>query len=467
MEEKPTLLIVEDDPGLQKQLKWALKTDYELLFADNREDAIALFNAHEPAVIVHDLGLPPDEKGVSEGKSSIQSILERSPSTRIIVMTGKGDKNDAIDLIGLGAHDFFPKPFETEALKLVLQRAHFLADLEHKAVRGQPIEKENEHDLFVLPGVVGRSKIMQGVADRVQKIARTSASVFIQGKSGTGKELIARAIHNLSLRSDQPFIAINCAAIPESLLESELFGYEKGAFTGANKRTLGKIEQAQDGTLFLDEIGDMAYELQSKILRVLQERVLNRVGGNQDIPVDIRIITATHQDITSMITAQQFREDLYYRINEIEVELPELSERGDDILLIADYLLKKFAETHGKIGLAFSTSALNSIQNTEWQGNIRQLSNQINKAVILSEGQQITEQDMNFNTREISKTIHQADDESFEDLPTLKQAKEQTEFKLVSKALEANANNVMDTARQLGVSRQRVYELIKKHQIQI
>ncbi len=460
MTSNKTILLVEDDPGLQKQLKWALKSDYEVLIASNRKSAQKLFKETIPAVVVHDLGLPPDERGVSEGKASVKQILKAYPNTRIIVMTGQGDEKDAIELVSLGAHDFFSKPVEVETLKMIIERAFFLHGLESQNNNHQR-ERSFDQSLFVLPGVVGQSTIMQEIARRVKKVAKTSATTYIHGASGTGKELIARAIHILSDRKEKPFVAINCAAIPEALLESELFGYEKGAFTGANKKTIGKIEQANAGTLFLDEIGDMAYDLQSKILRFLQERSIQRLGGKHDISVDVRIISATHQDLDELIARQQFREDLLYRINEIEINLPEISERGDDIELISIHLLGKFAASHGKHNLKFTDSALSAIKRASWKGNVRQLSNQINRAVILSDSDYISLDDLELKT---DKHIFN-EEETCDDIPTLKQAKDNAEIKTVLKALKANNNNVLETAKLLGISRQRVYELLKKHKI--
>jgi two-component system NtrC family response regulator len=457
------LLVVEDDLGLQKQLKWSLKNDYQVLFASNRNEAQQVFQEYQPAVVLHDLGLPPDEQGVTEGKASISSILRSKPTCKVIVMTGRGDETDAIDLIGSGAHDFFTKPVDMATLRLIIERAFFVSDLESRAIK--PSDKKDS-DKFLLPGLIGQSGIMQQIARQIEKIAKTNATTFIQGESGTGKELVARAIHSLSNRKDQPFIAINCAAIPESLLESELFGYEKGAFTGAQKTTMGKIEQANSGTLFLDEIGDMVYDLQSKILRFLQERTIQRVGGKKDIPVDVRIVSATHQDLRNMIENNQFRQDLYFRINEIEVKLPPLSERGDDILLIARELLEKFSKVHDKTGMSFTDDALTTIKNSTWEGNIRQLSNQINKAVILSDGFYIGAEDLGLNDR-ISSSGQRLSNNTVTHIPTLKQAKEDMELDLVIKSLNVTDKNVAETAKQLGISRQRVYELIRKHQIEM
>ncbi len=458
MTEKQQVLIVEDDPGLQKQLKWALKSEFDLVFAGDREEALAVFERRQPAVVVHDLGLPPDERGVSEGYASVQSMLQKSPQTRIIIMTGKGDRDDAIELIGMGAHDFLTKPVDVDQLRLIIERAGFVSELQR--ARTEQSVADAGDSLFLLPGIIGRSAAMRKVADMVRKVAPTRASTFIQGPSGSGKELIARAIHELSDRADAPFVAINCAAIPDSLLESELFGHEKGAFTGADRQVTGRIEQANGGTLFLDEIGDMAYELQAKILRFLQERTIQRVGGKKDIPVDVRVLSATHQDLQQLIAEGRFREDLYYRINEFELRLPPLSERENDVELIARHLLERFAQSHEKKAMRFTEDAVLAIRRNPWQGNIRQLSNVINKAVILSSGEWISAEDLGLDER-----ADEFDQITLNNIPTLKQAKEETELRLIMKAMRANDNNVKEVASQLGISRQRVYELLRKHDI--
>ena len=451
------LLIVEDDPGLQKQLKWALKANYDLFFAANREQAYKLFVTHRPSIVLHDLGLPPDENGVLEGKSSINSMLNFNPNTKIIVMTGKGSYDDAVDLIRIGAHDFFNKPVELESLKLVVERAEFLGELE---AEGKKLDSTSEYTDMLLPGIVGQSEAMHSIARLVNKVAKTPASVFIKGESGTGKELVARAIHQLSDRCGEPFVAINCAAIPENLLESELFGYEKGAFTGATTRNIGKIESAINGTLFLDEIGDMAFDLQSKILRFLQEKTIQRLGGNKEIVVNVRIISATHQNLIQMIEDKLFRTDLYYRINEIEINIPPLADRQQDIPLIADYLLEQYVKSQGKSKMAFTDEALAVMQSCRWEGNIRQLSSAINKAVILSEQSLITPEDMDLPEKPLSSNI-----DASESMMTLKDAKNMLEKDLVLRAMNTNNANIQLSAQSLGVSRQRIYEILRKNNI--
>lgn len=453
-----TLLIVEDDPGLQKQLKWAFRSEYDVVIAGERKTALDTFDKINPSVVLHDLGLPPDDRGVEEGKRSIREILQRSSSTRVIVMTGQGGEQDAIELISLGAHDFLSKPVNLDNLKVIIDRAFYLSGIESSVSRATTGLEE----LFVLPGIVAQSKPMNAIAKVIKKVATTSASVFINGESGTGKELIAQAIHELSGRKSGPFVALNCAAIPENLLESELFGHEKGAFTGADKRGIGKIEQADGGTLFLDEIGDMAYPLQSKILRFLQERVLQRLGGKNEIEVDVRVVSATHQNLHELIKTSDFRQDLFYRINEIEIEVPPLRDRGEDVELLAKYFLDKFAQAHGKNKMSFSDSAMEAIKQFQWDGNIRQLSNNINKAVILSERNVVDHEDLDLGDASLSEDINFDDDTT---IPTLKSAKEEAEYVVIRRALERNNNNVTLSAKKLGVSRQRIYDLIKKYGI--
>ena len=454
------LLVVEDDPGLRKQLKWALKGHYDLLFAADRSEAYQLFLKHRPPVVLHDLGLPPHENGVIEGKTSINAMLNYYPDTKIIVMTGKGGNDDAVDLIRSGAHDYFNKPVDLQSLKLVIERAWVLSRLKIEPKKDLP---DNAQAEMVLPGIVGHSEVMHSVANLVKKVAKTSASVFISGESGTGKEMIARALHKLSDRSNGPFVAINCAAIPENLLESELFGYEKGAFTGATNRTMGKIESAAGGTLLLDEIGDMAYDLQSKILRFLQEKTFQRLGGTKDIAADVRIISSTHQDIAKMILDKVFRGDLYYRLDEIEIKLPALSDRPDDIPLLANYFLQLYSTSHAKGGtIRFSDDALEAMKKCRWEGNIRQLSNVVNKAVIISDQPLITPEHMDLPRYNDQNNSHGESD----DVPmTLKDAKIELEKDLVLRALRINKSNVQLSANMLGVSRQRVYEIMRKNKI--
>src|SRR6185437_13906810 len=360
------LLVVEDDPGLQRQLKWALDS-FEVEFASTREEAIAALRRNEPAIVLQDLGLPPDPNGVEEGFATIAEILRVAPRTKIIVVTGREGREHALRAIRAGAYDFCQKPVDTDLLTTIVDRARRLYEL----------EAEN-HRLATsgstaLEGVIAASEPMIKVCRMIQKLAPTQATVLLLGESGTGKERLARALHGLSDRAAKPLVAINCAAIPETLLESELFGYERGAFTGAAKRTIGKIETADGGTLFLDEIGDMPLPLQAKLLRFLQERVIERVGGRDLIPVDVRIIAATNRNLQTAISERAFREDLYYRLSEVSVPIPPLRERGSDAVLIASYLLQQACKRHGRPLPKFSPDAIGAIEKYPWPGNVREL----------------------------------------------------------------------------------------------
>ena len=384
---KPKLLIIEDDPGLQKQLKWSLD-NYDVVVAGDREAALAQIRRHEPAVVTMDLGLPPDPDGSTEGLATLQGILALAPDTRVIVLTGNQDHANAVKAIGLGAYDFHQKPCDPEVLNLVIQRAFFLHNL----------QSENRRILAAqdspLSGLITRDPGMLKIGRNIEKVAPTSASVMLLGASGTGKEVLARALHQLSPRANHRFMAINCAAIPENLLESELFGYEKGAYTGAAKQTKGKVELAHGGTFFLDEVGDLPMALQAKLLRFLQERVIERVGGQEEIPVDVRIVCATHQNLKELTTTGRFREDLYYRLSEIVVTIPPLRARLGDPALLAHHFKNKFSAQESRSGLHFSTEAMSAIENYGWPGNVREMENCIKRAVIMTDGPSITPDDL-------------------------------------------------------------------------
>ncbi|AGP82828.1 sigma-54 dependent DNA-binding response regulator, Fis family protein [Alteromonas mediterranea MED64] len=381
-----TILVVDDDLGIQKQLKWSL-TDYNVVFADDHTSAIAQLRRFEPKVVTLDLGLPPDPANASEGLRILHDIISLAPRTKVIVVTGNNDKQHALKAIDFGAYDFYQKPIDSDTIKLLVHRALNLATLEH----------ENSILARTRSGmsrIVGNSEAIQKVVRRAEKIANTDISTLLLGESGTGKEVFARSIHEHSPRRDKPFVAINCASIPENLLESELFGYEKGAFTGANKTTLGKIETAQGGTLFLDEIGDMPIGLQAKMLRFLQERVIERVGGRNEIPVDIRVICATHRDLQKMVAEETFREDLYYRVGEMPILIPPLRERDQDIILLARTFLNIYREEFKAKAKSFSESAVNAMLGHKWPGNIREMQNKLKSAVIMAEGTVIQPDDL-------------------------------------------------------------------------
>ena len=448
-DDKQRLLIVEDDPGLQKQLRWCFD-DIEVLQATNRAEALAQLRRYEPLVVLQDLGLPPDPEGVSEGLATLQEILKLAPRTKVIVVTGNADRDNAVRAISLGAYDFYSKPIDTEVLKLLVSRAFHIASLE------QENQWLREAHSTQLEGIVATDPSMQKVCRMVEKVAPTTASVLVLGESGTGKELIARALHARSDRHAQRFVAINCAAIPEQLLESELFGYEKGAFTGAAKTTPGKIETAEGGTLFLDEIGDMPLPLQAKLLRFLQARVIERVGGRHEIPVDVRVVCATHQDLAALIARQGFRQDLYYRISEVTLTLPPLRARPGDAVVLAQTILRRVAQSQTRAPRSFSDDALRAIQSHAWPGNVRELENKVRSAAIMASGAQITAEDMDLvdGTGEVP-------------VLNLKAVRARADRHAVEQALAVTANNVTHAAELLGITRPTLYDLMQKLQISV
>ncbi len=440
------LLIVEDDPGLQSQLKWCFE-DYEVLTADNRSDAIAELRRHEPAVVLQDLGLPPDAEGVTEGMATLEEIVSLAPHTKVIVVTGHGDQENAVKAVGLGAYDFYQKPVDTDTLRLLVDRAFHIYELEEQNRRLM-----SQEGVSPLDGIVAASEAMLQVCRMIEKVAPTDVSVLLLGESGTGKELLARALHSLSNRKDERFVAINCAAIPENLLESELFGHEKGAFTGAHKTTPGKIETASGGTLFLDEIGDMPMPLQAKLLRFLQERVVERVGGRDEIPVDVRVVCATNQKISDLIEQGGFREDLYYRISEITVNIPPLREREGGRLILARKLLEKYSKQHKRPLRGFSQDAQDAIQSHNWPGNVRELENKIKSAVIMAEGKQVTAADMGLGDKVgTQQTLN------------LREVRQEAETKAIRLALIQTYGNISRSAELLGITRPTLYDLLDKY----
>ena len=440
------LLIVEDDPGLQRQLKWALEP-YEVECASSRTEALAAVRRLEPPIVLQDLGLPPDPDGVEEGFAAIGEILRLAPATKIIVVTGREGREHALRAIALGAYDFCQKPVDMDVLSLIIDRARRICELEeeNRRLAGNPA--------LALEGVIAASEPMVKVCRLVQKLAPTQASVLLLGQSGTGKERLARALHALSARAGQPMVALNCAAIPETLLESELFGYERGAFTGAVKQTLGKIETADGGTLFLDEIGDMPLTLQAKLLRFLQERVIERIGGREVIQVDVRIIAATHRDLKAAMEQKAFREDLYYRISEVAVQIPPLRERGSDAVLIANYLLQIACKRHGKPALKLGPDAIAAIEQYPWPGNVRELENKVNAAAIMTEGKLVTAEDLSLEVKA---------GESEAAIVPLREVRQRAETEAVQRALAVTGGNVSKAAELLGVTRPTLYDLIQR-----
>lgn len=443
--EKPrTLLIVEDDPALQKQIRWSFDR-YETLVAGDRESALAQIRRHAPAVVTMDLGLPPDADSVSEGFRLLEQTLAIAPDTKVIVLTGQNDQRNALRAVAMGAYDFFTKPFEPEILGLVIERAFRLYDLQQENRRLLAM-----HQPDALAGLITRDPEMLKICRTIEKVAPSNATILLLGESGTGKELLARGLHLASPRSNERFVAINCAAIPENLLESELFGYEKGAFTGAAKTTPGKLELAHRGTLMLDEIGDLPLALQAKLLRFLQERVIERIGGRQEIPVDVRIVCATHQDLKALIRDGRFREDLYYRLAEIVIQIPPLRQRVGDAALLAHAFVRRFASEQRRT-LTLGEDAVASISAYGWPGNVRELENCIKRAVIMADGNVLTAADIG---------IDPAHDEPRSlDLRTIR---EEAERKAIVTALARCNGNVVRAAELLGISRPTLYDLMHK-----
>ncbi len=441
-----TLLIVEDDPGLQSQMRWCFDSA-EVLVADDRNTAEALLATHQPAVITLDLGLPPDAGGTSEGFALLDSIRTLSPASKVIVITGREEREPAVHAISAGAYDFYQKPIDSETLQFVVERAFRLSELE---AENQALSERSSGNM-PLPGLLATSPDMLTICTQVERVAPTEAGVLITGETGTGKEIIAHNIHRLSPRVDGPLVTINCAAIPENLLESELFGHEKGSFTGAHARKIGKVEAANGGTLFLDEIGDMPLPLQAKILRFLQERSFERVGATQSQSADVRVISATHRNLENMITQGDFREDLYFRLSEICLDLPPLRARGGDVLLIAQHLL---AQNQGQRRLRFSEDAINAMETWAWSGNIRELENRVRRAAILADGEVISAHDLEIGgpaKAEVKK---------------LKDIRAEAETQAIQRALLATNGNMSETARLLDVSRPTLYNLIEKYDIE-
>jgi two-component system NtrC family response regulator len=446
----PVLLIVEDDEGLQRQLKWAYD-GYRVVSALNRAQAIEALRAHEPAVVTLDLGLPPDPDGTEEGFATLQEILRLKPDTKVIVATGHGARESALKAISLGAYDFYRKPVDIDELGLIVARAFHLQEIEEENRR-----LEGEGGSTVLGAIITSSTEMTKVAKTIERVANADVSVMLLGASGTGKELLARAVHEKSSRKGE-LIAINCAAIPENLLEAELFGYERGAFTGAVKSNVGKIELAQGGTLFLDEVGDIPLPLQVKLLRFLQERVIERIGGRQPIAVDTRIVCATHQDLDAMTAAGSFREDLYYRLAEIVVKIPSLAERSGDAVLLARHFVNRFGRELNPGVQSLSPDAIEAVDAYAWPGNVRELENRIKRAVIMADGKCVTAGDL-----DLQAGVAPSDDV----LPiNLRAAREVADRKAIRQAMSRTDNNISGAAKLLGISRPTLYDLLKQYRL--
>jgi two-component system NtrC family response regulator len=443
---KPKLLVVEDDESIRTQMKWALGQDYEVFLAEDRRSAIQLLKNEGPSIVTLDLGLPPRPAEVEEGFLALGEMLSQDSLIKVIVITGQGEKGHALKAIGEGAYDFFCKPIQIDELKVVLSRAFYVSQLEHEH---RELQKRLSVDSF--EGMLGTSPKMQEVFSQIRKVATTDIPVLVLGESGTGKELVADAIHQRSPRKDRPFVVINCSAIPESLLESELFGYEKGAFTGAHIQRKGRFETAQGGTLFLDEIGELSLALQVKLLRFLQEQKIERIGGREEILVDARVLAASNRDLKQSVQEGRFREDLYYRLGVVTISLPPLREREGDGLLLATTLLQRYADENKRKIAGFTPQAIRAIETYHWPGNIRELENRIKRAVIMCEGSRITEMDL-----ELDSGFAKYEGRG------LKEAREALEKDLVQNALSKNKGNLTQAAAELGISRPTLYELIEK-----
>jgi two-component system NtrC family response regulator len=447
---RPVLLVVEDDEGLQRQLKWAYEA-YEVVFAANRAAALDQLRLHEPAVVTLDLGLPPDPDGTAEGFATLIDILRVKPDTKVIVASGHGARESALKAIALGAYDFYRKPVDIDELGLIVARAFHLNEIENENRR---LEAGGSGE--VLGTIITSDPEMLKVARTVERVANANVSVMLLGASGTGKELLARAVHDKSDRSGAAFVAINCAAIPENLLEAELFGYERGAFTGAVKSNVGKIELAQGGTLFLDEVGDIPLPLQVQLLRFLQERVIERIGGRQPIAVDTRIVCATHQDLEAMIGDGRFREDLYYRLAEIVVKIPALAERAGDAVLLARHFVNKYAREMDSRAQLLAPDAIAAIDAYAWPGNVRELENRMKRAVIMADGKAISAADLDLPGTVVDEP----------DAINLRAVREVADRRAIRQALSRTENNISGAAKLLGISRPTLYDLLKQYRLQ-
>jgi two-component system, NtrC family, response regulator len=445
---KPKLLIVDDDEEIRTQMKWALGSDYDLILAADRESACEAFSSEHPLVVILDLGLPPRPNQPDEGMATIADLLSVEQTAKIIIISGQEEKENALRAVGSGAYDFFSKPVDVDELTLLLRRCFFVARLEKE-------HRELQQTLGVggFEGMLGVSPQMENVFAAIRKVAPSNVPVLLLGESGTGKEMAAHAIHRCSSRREGPFVAINCNAIPESLLESELFGHERGAFTGAHVQRKGLIERAANGTLLLDEIGELSLPLQVKLLRFLQEHTFHRVGGREEIRCDARVITATNSDLKQGIAQSKFREDLYFRLAVVVIDLPPLRQRGEDVLLMAQEFLRRYTVETGKVGLTFTPDTLASIRRHGWPGNVRELQNRIHRAVIMADGKRIGRADMELTAQPNSRGA------------TLREAREHLEREIIQQALKRNLGKISPTAIELGVSRPTLYELIEKLKI--
>ncbi len=445
----PKLLVVDDDEQILRQIRWALSEDYSVHTASDRQTAIDLFRKEKISVALLDLGLPPHPREAVEGLQTLDELIALNPLVKVIIVSGNSERQNALRAIEKGAHDIFPKPVDLDSLKIVLTRVFKRLELEKESIEERQLAQS-----VSLEEIIGKSPVMQTVFTTVRKVAETEVPVLILGESGTGKELIANAIHNRSARKNGPFVAINCAAIPETLLESELFGHEKGSFSGATSQRRGKFEYAKGGTLFLDEIGDLLPELQVKILRFLQEKVMERVGGREPIPVDARVIAATNQDLEVSVKDGRFREDLYFRLAVVRLVLPPLRDRGEDVIELAHHLAESYCREMKKPLIRFSKPAYDAMRQYSWPGNVRELQNRVQRALVLSDGKMISPAELDLPESSGYPDSNPA---------TLKEARQEFERDIIVRALKENDGNISKTARAIGISRPTLYELMERH----
>lgn len=450
MNRVPVILLVDDDAEIREQMKWALTPEYQVLEASIRTDALAHVRQAAPPLVLLDLGLPPDVDGASEGLAILRETLRINPGTKVIVITGNSDRAKAVAAIDSGAHDFIEKPVQVDMLKVVLQRAIYLAGIEEEHKSSRRLTEEDEFE-----GLIGNSAPMREMYRMIRQVGLSDVPVLITGESGTGKELVARAIHRQSMRKGESFVAINCGAIPETLLESELFGYEKGAFTGAVQQRKGRIEQAQGGTLFLDEIGDIPLGLQVKLLRFLQDHEIYRLGGKGTIAVNARILAATNVGLKKAVADGRFREDLYYRLCVVTIAVAPLSARGSDVVILARRFLEKYSGGQGKLLKGFTPEALEAMTIYHWPGNVRELENKIKRAVVMVEGKYVAPVHLELNENAPAT----------DGISTLRASRDSREKELVCLALEKTGWNVTKAAAELGISRPTLYQLLTRYGI--
>jgi len=456
------LLVIEDNRDIQNQVKWGLSKEYTVLQAFNRTEALKLLKEKHPVVVTLDLGLPPDENDASEGLACLHEILQDAPETKVIIVTGNKDRKNALKAIRMGAYDYYLKPVDMNELKIIVQRAFHLSEIESE---NRTLNKIRDKETG-FAGMIGKSNAMKSTFETIRQVASTDATVLITGESGTGKELVARAIHDTSSRSKGPFIPINCGAIPETLLESELFGYEKGAFTSAHAQQKGKFEYADKGTLFLDEIGEMSPNLQAKLLRFLQERNMQRVGGRKDIKIDTRVIAATNIDLDTAMQERKFREDLFFRISVITINIPPLRDRGGDIKLLANTLLDRYKITFKKKIKGFSSSAIHEIEKYSWPGNVRELENKLQKAVITADSNVIEAYTLGLGSHSEEAVGRGHPAKRYQGV-TLREARKRLEMDIIASMMERHNGNIKRASEELGISRPTLYDLLDKYKLSV